>query len=580
MWYSNRKARPMRVYEAIVKALESLGVDTVFGGPGENDATLLLALKHSTKIKSVIVRHEQAASFMACGYAMYSNRLGVCFATAGPGAFNLFSGLAVALADSHPVLALSGFASLQWKGKGALNETSGLKHTPDSQAMFAATTKRSYLLQDAAQTCDILEEAVNLAFEGRPGPVHIHIPLNLTHGAASVDNYHDIRLNIQPVLPDPGQVATIASVLARALQQQKHVLALIGCGAILSGAGAELRSLVERFQIPFVTTLDGKGVISEDHPLALGIFATAGNRGAREAFQQADLVLAVGNSFAQNATFDFYPGLFKNKTLIHINIDPEEINKVYQADHALVSDAKPAIAALIDEIARSVDTVPSTQVVKDAHQSAPIVHLDSLIHPGQLAQSLSKLLPDNSIVLADAGAHLAWLGYYLELSRGQNYRKPGSFGPMACHVNGALGVKCANPDRPVIVGCGDGCYLLSGFELLTAVQYDIPVIWIIFNDGEFKLIKLYQIATFFESGLIDFTNPDYVAYAKACGAQGYRVETLAAFESAFQEGVASGKPTLIDAAITRLAVPHYCSNPSGLLGELEERMAGKPGDSP
>jgi acetolactate synthase-1/2/3 large subunit len=569
----------MRVYEAIVKGLESIGVDTVFGGPGENDATLLLALKHSTKIKALIVRHEQAASFMACGYAMYSNRLGVCFATAGPGAFNLFSGLAVALADSHPVLALSGFASLEWKGKGALNETSGLRHTPDSQAMFSATTKRSYLLLDPAQTCDLLEEAVNLAFEGRPGPVHIHIPLNLTHGAASVDNYHDIRLKIRPVLPDPVQVATIASVLVQSLRQQKRVLALIGCGAILSGAGTELRAFVERFQVPFVTTLDAKGVISEDHPLALGIFATAGNRGARQAFQQADLVLAVGNSFAQNATFDFYSELFKNKTLVHINIDPDDINKVYPADYAIVSDAKAAIAALTDEMARSLDRIPPAQVVKDGHESAPIIHLDSHIHPGQLAQSLSKLLPDNSIVLADAGAHLAWLAYYLNLSRGQNYRKPGSFGPMACHVNGALGVKCANPDRPVIVGCGDGCYLLSGFELLTAVQYDIPIIWIIFNDGEFKLIKLYQMATFFEWGLVDFTNPDYVAYAKACGAQGYRVETVAAFECAFQEAVASGKPTLIDAAITRLAVPHYSSNPYGLLGEIEDRIAGKAGGS-
>jgi acetolactate synthase-1/2/3 large subunit len=187
------------------------------------------------------------------------------------------------------------------------------------------------------------------------------------------------------------------------------------------------------------------------------------------------------------------------------------------------------------------------------------------IHPGQLVQSLSKLLPDNSIVLSDAGAHAAWLAYYLELSRGQYFRKPGSFGPMACHVNGALGVKCAHPERTVIAGCGDGCYLMAGFELLTAVQYNIPVIWIIFNDGEFKLIKLYQLSTFHESGLVDFRNPDYAAYAKACGAEGYRVETLADFESAFRAALSSGKPTVIDAAITRLAVPHYSPTPQGLV---------------
>jgi acetolactate synthase-1/2/3 large subunit len=565
----------MRIYQAVVQALEGLGVDTVFGGAGENDATLLLALKYSSKIKTVVVRHEQAASFMACGYAMYSRRLGVCFATAGPGAFNLFSGLAVALSDSHPVLAISGFANTEWKGKGALNETSGVNRTPDSQAMFAATTKRSYVLKDPAKICDVLDELVNLAFEGRPGPVHLHIPENFTHPGVSIQNFHDIRIRVKPMLPAPAQIATAANLLARALKDKKRVLALVGCGATLSGAGPELCAFVERFQIPFVTTVDGKGIIAENHPLALGVFANSGHRGAREALLQADVVLAVGNSFSQNGTFNFHHDLFAGKTLIHVNIDVQEINKVYKADAGVVADAKPAVAALQHALARSVRRVAPAAVVKDPHPSAPIVHDLPLIHPGQLAQALSKMLPENSIVLADAGAHLAWLAYYLELSRGQFYRKPGSFGPMACHVNGALGVKCANPDRTVIVGCGDGCYLLSGFELMTAVQYDIPVIWIIFNDGEFKLIKLYQMSTFGESGLIDFNNPDYVAYAKACGAQGHHVETLADFKSAFKAAVASGKPTIIDAAITRAAVPHYSPTPTGVVGAVHDFLEKK-----
>ena len=207
----------MRVYEAIVKALEGIGVGAAFGGAGENAAGLMLALKHSATIKPVITRHEQAASFMACGYAMYSDHLGFCFATAGPGAFNLFSGLAVAMSDSYPVLAVSGYSSLDWKGKGALNETSGISRTPDSQAMFAATTKKSFLLTDAAKTCDVVEEAVNLAFDGRPGPVHIHVPENLTHHGVSVDNYRDINLQRQPVMPDPKRVSEVAGVLAPTL---------------------------------------------------------------------------------------------------------------------------------------------------------------------------------------------------------------------------------------------------------------------------------------------------------------------------------------------------------------------------
>jgi acetolactate synthase-1/2/3 large subunit len=563
----------MRVYEAIVKVLEDVGVDVAFGGAGENAAFMMLALKHS-KIKPIIVRNEQAASFMACGYAIYSGRLGFCFATAGPGAFNLFSGLAVAMSDSYPVLAISGFASLDWKGRGALNETSGVSRTPDSQKMFAATTKGSWLLDDPAKTCDVMEEALNLAYEGRPGPVHIHVPENLTKHGMSVDNYRNIKLNIRPILPDDRQIAAAADLLANAIRNKKKVIGLFGYGAVRSNAGAEMRAFVERFQIPFVTTLDGKGIIGEDHPLALGVFADSGHASAAKAFVQADVVVAVGNSFAQHATFNFRPDLFKDKALIHINISAAEINKVYPADCVIVSDAKPAIVSLMKELASSVGAVDPVQVEKDRHLAAPIINLEpNHIHPGQMARSLSKLLPANSIVLADAGAHLAWLSYYLVLSEGQHYHKPGSFGPMAWAVNGGLGTKCAFPDRTVVVGCGDGGYLLSGFELLTAVQHNIPVIWIIFDDSEFKLIKLFQITACGEYALVDFTNPDYVEYARACGAQGFRVNTLEQFESAFREALASGKPTLIDAHISRLAVPHYSPNPAGLLATIEEDLA-------
>src|SRR4051812_20892337 len=234
----------MRVYEAIVKGLESVDVGAAFGGAGENAAGLMLALKDSKTIRPIITRHEQAASFMACGYAMYTNRLGFCFATAGPGAFNLFSGLAVAMSDSYPVLAISGYAAVEWKGRGSLNETSGRNRTPDSQAMFAATTKKSWLLTDIADTCDVLEEALNTAFEGRPGPVHIHVPENLTHHGMTVENYHDPVLAVAPVLPDRQRVDEIADALADAWQRRRKVVALVGFGAIRSGAYDEVKQLV------------------------------------------------------------------------------------------------------------------------------------------------------------------------------------------------------------------------------------------------------------------------------------------------------------------------------------------------
>jgi acetolactate synthase I/II/III large subunit len=560
----------MQVYEAIVKGLEGIGVEAAFGGAGENAASLMLALKHSERIRPVMVRHEQAASFMACGYAMYTNKLGVCFATAGPGAFNLFSGLAVAMSDSYPVLAISGYASLEWRGKGSLNETSGVNRTPDSQAMFAATTKGSFLLTDIADTCDVLEEAVNLAFSGRPGPVHIHVPENLTHHGMSVDNYHDIRLNVQPILADPVRVEAIADALADAIHRDEPIVALVGFGAIRSGAGPEIRRFIERFQIPLLTTLDGKGIVSESHPLSVGVFADSGHASAWKAFREAKVVVAVGNSLNQHATFNYRDDLFTDKLLIHVNISETEIDKSYKADHALVADAKPAVAAITEALDRRVGEVKPRKVDGRDYEARRIIHVTRHIHPGQLAQAIGKMLPPNGVLLADAGAHLAWLGYYVDLEEGQNFRKPGSFGPMAGHVNGALGLKVAHPERTVVVGCGDGCYALSGFELMTAVENDIPAIWVIFNDSEYKLIKIFQFATYGETGLVEFQNPDYAAYARACGAEGYRVDTLDEFKDAFAAALASGRPTLIDAKITRWAIPHYSPSPDGVIDGLVE----------
>jgi acetolactate synthase I/II/III large subunit len=566
----------VRVYEAIVKGLEGVGVEAAFGGAGENAASLMLALKHSETIRPIITRNEQAASFMACGYAMYTNRLGFCFATAGPGAFNLFSGLAVAMSDSYPVLAVSGFASLEWRGKGSLNETSGLNRTPDSQAMFAATTKKSWLLTDIADTCDVLEEAVNTAFEGRPGPVHIHVPENLTHRGVTVDNYHDIRLDVRQTPPDPVRVEAIAAALADAIRKDKPIVALVGFGAIRSGAGPEVRRFIERFQIPLLTTLDGKGIVSENHPLSVGVFSDSGHASAWKAFREAKVVVAIGNAFNQHATFNYRDDLFADKLLVHVNVSEQEIDKAYKADHALIADAKPAVAAITEALAQRVGPVEPRKVDGRDYEARRIPNLagrlTDAIHPGQLAQTIGRMLPANGVLLADAGAHLAWLGYYVELEEGQNFRKAGEFGPMAGHVNGAIGLKVAHPDRTVVVGCGDGCYSLSGFELMTAVEHDIPVIWVIFDDNEFKLIKIYQFGTYGETGLVEFQNPDFAAYARACGADGYRVESLDDFKDAFAAALGSGRPTVIDAKITRWAIPHYSPSPDGVIAGIVETV--------
>ena len=545
----------MDVNQTIVKILEDVGVDHVFGGSGQVNASMLLSLRDSEKIKTVIVRNEQAASFMACGYAMFSDKPGVCFATGGPGAFNLLSGMAVAYSDSLPVIAITGYTSRNQRGKGALNEATGLNRTPDSHLMFSATTKKSYIIEEANDTCSIMEEALNLAFEGRPGPVHIHIPKDVT--VAKVTNYRPVTLSVKPVLPSPQQVEQAAALLADAINGRKNVMAVIGYGSIRSHAQKELLTLINDFKIPFSQTMDAKGYLPENHPLCLGVYGTSGDPSANDFFARAEVVLAIGNSFAQNATFAFKPDLFEGKKLIHVNIDANEIDKVYKADAGIVSDAKPALSMLTEKLRELNPAVLEPDLPKGKfHDSKPVLSGDK-IFPGDLVRILSDNLPDNAIVMGDAGSHMLWLNCYLKLERNQRYHNPGTFGPMASHTNGAIGVKCAHPDKVVISGSGDGCYLMAGFELLTAVQYDIPVIWIIFNNGEFNVIKKFLLSLYNDHAFMQFKNPDFVKYAEACGADGYKVTRIGELQPALEQAMAKNKPCLIDVEVDPDTYPPF-----------------------
>ena len=547
----------MDVNQTIVKVLEDIGVKHVFGGSGQVNASMLLALRDSKKIKTVIIRNEQAASFMACGYTMFNpGNLGVCFATGGPGAFNLFSGMAVALSDSLPLLAITGYTSMSQRGKGALNESTGLSRTPDSHAMFSATTKKSYIIEKAEDTCDILEDALNTAFNGRPGPVHIHIPKDIT--TAEVPNFRPVKIDIKPVPAEDAAVKSAATMLAEAIRSQKKMLAIVGYGCVRSEAAKELMQLIEKYQIPFVQTMDARGLLPENHPLCLGQYGTSGDKAANTYFAEAECVLAMGNSFAQNATFAFKADLYQGKQLIHINIDPAEIDKVYKADVAVVSDVKLALQKLLPALEAANLPKQQLPVLPTGKYYEDQPHTDAKkLFPGDIVRLLSNNLPDNAIVMGDAGSHMLWLSAYLQLNKNQRYQNPGSFGPMASHTNGCIGVKCANPDKVVIAGVGDGCYQMAGFELMTAVQYDIPVIWIIFNNNEFNIIKKFLLNMYNDEAFMTFDNPDFMKYAEACGAKAWHVEKLDEFVPALQEAIKLNKPCIIDVVVDNEVYPPF-----------------------
>lgn len=545
----------MDVNQAIVSILEHMAVDHVFGGAGQINASMLLALNESRDVKTVITKNEQAASFMACGYAMFSRKPGVCFATGGPGAFNLFSGLAVAYSDSLPLVSITGYTSASHRGKGALNESSGLNRTPDSHVMFKATTKASFILEDPSQTCEIFEKAFNTALEGRPGPVNVHIPKDIA--MHEVPNFRPLRLDVQLVLPDERQVEKAAALIADSLKKEKKILFLFGYGCVRSDSRDIAAKLVGSLNAPFAHTMDARGFLSEKHALYVGMFGTSGDPGAIEYFKNADLLVAVGNSFAQNATYAFDPNLMEGKKLIHINIDAAEINKVYKADVAICGDATPALRELHKKLLQIKP--PLAQAIDNSakHYDHIPLSVSGKIHPGELVRVLSDNLPAEAIVLGDAGSHMLWLSGYLNLDKNQRYQNPGSFGPMASHTNGAIGVKCAHPDKVVISGSGDGCYLMSGFELLTAVEHQIPVIWIIFNNGEYNVIKKFLLDFYDKEAFMQFRNPDFVKYAEACGADAYSVTAIEEFEPILQKAIAKNRPCLIDVKIDPDVYPPF-----------------------
>ena len=537
----------MNISEAIIRNLELIGVDHAFGGSGAGIDDFIFALKDSKKIKTIIARHEQGASFMACGYAMFSDKLGVCFATPGPGAVNLVSGLCVALSDSLPLLAVSGYETAEGIGKGGLGETTGLNRTPDSMKLFQAITKKAYLIEKPEQTCDILEDALNTAFEGRPGSVHIHLPFDISR--AEVPNYRDITLHVSPQAPMKKQIILAADILAQAINGKKKIIVLLGYGCIRSHAEKEILAFIEKFQIPFMTTMDAKGLLPENHPLSLGMTGASGDPGAREAFLEADIVLAMGNSFSKWQTWRWNPAAYDSKVLIQINIDKQAVNRVYPADLALVCDVKPAVTGIFEALSSRVKAIEPAKPVIKKHFTEELKYDGNRIHPGMLCQTLSRLLPDNSIVLGDAGGHMLWLANYTQLNKGQNYQNPGIFGPMASHTNAAIGIQCANPNRRVIAGCGDMDYQMAGFELMTAIEHNIPVIWIIFNNGEYNVIKMMQLRNYKKEAFNTFKNPDFAAYARACGGLGYTIKKLEDFPKAFNEALKANAPVVIDVIV-------------------------------
>ena len=558
--------------QVIVDYLIREKVPYVFGLCGHGNISFIDALyERSSDIKTISVHHESVAGFMADVYYRITGQPTATFTSCGPGSANMPICLANAFFDSVPFLAVTGNVPTGQFNRGAFQET--YRHY---QADFPSTV-RAYCKRVFQPTRgDMVPLAVRQAWKtmvtGRPGPVVLDVPFDIFKEAAATETPRpeEWSANISCRCgADPEGVAKAVDMLLAA----KRPVILVGQGVKYGGAAADLLSLAERLQIPVAWSASGMGAIPGDHPLALGLVARNGHYQANHATRQADVLLALGVRFDDRTSSSWLPGYsftIPPTQLIHVDIDPDEIARNYPVALGLMADVRTflqQVLAALDQrkpktgaLARKawLDDIAGYRKAWDAFV-APGFKVDTTpIHPQRAAHEIDKALPEDAILVSDIGIHHNWLLQYCRPKRPDSLVGSMGFGPMGFGVAGVLGAKLAAPDRPCVSVCGDGAFFMHASVLGTAVEYNIPVVWVVWNNYAYASIRGLQrgylegreLATDFrhpETGKP--YNPDFAAMARAAGIEGVSVDRAADLADAVRAGIATGRPYLIDANI-------------------------------
>jgi acetolactate synthase-1/2/3 large subunit len=540
--------------EILVRYLEQEGVRYVFGVPGGHLLAFYDALRGSS-IQPVLAKHEGGAAYMATGYAHVSGKLGVCCGTVGPGATNLVSGVAAAYMDSQPVLAITAQVGTVSIGKGALQEAAGEGRTFSQVQLFRSLTKYSTMVMRPDKLAEALRRALRIAFSGRPGPVHLDLPADVLRGQIEEEiipvKHYRPRLRTQPM---PEDIAQAAEALVSALKPA----ILVGRGGRQGEAPRHLLRLAESLKCPVATTLPGKGAIPEDHPLALGCIGLYGTRAANSYMRSGlDVLLAIGSSMHEFTTHVWDPALRPTKMFIQVDVDPMEIGKNYPVDLGILGDAS-TVTELLAERAEAMGATPlrnpdhlaelkrSTDYFREAEMRS-----DSIpIKPQRAMAELRAALPDNTIVFTDIGNNVTWVERNFMARRPDTTVSIAGLAGMGSGVAAVIGGRLAAPERPVAVVCGDGDFQMHGMEVMTAVNYGIPVLWIILANGNLGMIRDIQKMTY--RGRIiasEFANPDLVKLADAFGAAGYRVDKPDEIGPVVRAALDEQRPAIITIAV-------------------------------
>ncbi|EYF01784.1 thiamine pyrophosphate-binding protein [Chondromyces apiculatus] len=556
------------VVEILLDRLEAEGVEYIFGVPGASLTPIYEALLERTAIKQILAKHEEGAALMAAGYARVSGKIGVCCATTGPGGTNALTGVASAYADSVPLLMVTGQASTQFFGKGAFQESSS--QGIDIVQIFRPVTKLSVMLHNAERFPALLHEALRVARIGRPGPVHLNIPADFMKEFVASTRIPPVHL--RPLSRPADRASVIEAV--KVLSEAERPAILAGHGVTISQAAEPLRQLAERLQIPVATTPKAKGVFPEDHPLSLGVFGFAGHSHAEKYLLQTniDTLLVIGTSMGEWSTNAWSSRLQPTRALIQVDLDAAIIGRNYHVEIGVVGDAAEVLTMMAEDIEalsqHRGERKMNTEAVESVRMSTPRFlneepdEDDSApVKPQHLIREMQRAMPEDALFFVDIGNAMSWAGHYFQVRRPNSYFVAMGLAAMGSGLAGAIGGKLAAPGQAVVALVGDSAFAMNGMEVHTAVEHDVPVIWIVLNDGGHAMImhgESLLLGKHLEA--CRFRVPlQIAALGAALGARTFRVETRSAFRAAFEEALAAGKPCVIDVLIDPREVPQTLS---------------------
>ncbi len=532
--------------KALIKALEKEGVEYVFGLPGGANLPIYDALVDAN-FRHVLVRHEQSASHMADGYARIKRKAGVCFATSGPGATNIITGLATAYADSSPVLAVTGQVALAMIGKDAFQET-------DIIGVANPCTKYSFQPRSARDIPETVKKAFYIAESGRPGPVLIDIPKDVQQESAEMTFPELIKVRgYSPVVdPDLSQLGKAAEIL---LTAQRPII-MSGGGVILSGAFSELQAVAELLMAPVVTTFKGKGSFPENHALAMGPIGMHGHAEANKMILEADCILAVGARFSDRSV-GRYDEFGRGMNIIHLDVDPAEIGKNKLVDVAVIGDVKSSLRTLFKMLSKVIIKKdldnPWLKRRKELidYYSETIKDYSRELTARKALKKLREILPSESIVTTEVGQCQMWASLHFDVISPGTFFSSTGLGTMGFGFPASIGAKAARPDVPVVDIAGDGSFNMTENSLAVSVLDELPVIVFLMNNYMLGMVAQWQRAFYNRRymGVHQHNCPDYVKIAKAYGAEGIKVQSLPDLEQAIMSALKAEVATVIDISI-------------------------------